>query len=205
MRGSCTPRPIKARARPPRTPREEAPARSSNPGTYGNGESYGKIQGSTGKGRHGICEVPGGLARRHDGGPLWRETLGKSLGSRDAAELVVRMCHDNGCRQETTRLHAIYCTKTGWSILTHNLVLHQALARSLRESNVQFVLEDTWPFRERASGENCRLNSLHMGITTEAGALFDNNPRLKNKALLLDILPSSTLAPAPIWEMQHAM
>ena len=26
-----------------------------------------------------------------------------------------------------------------------------------------------------------------MGITTEAGALFDNHPRLKNKALLLDI------------------
>ena len=26
-----------------------------------------------------------------------------------------------------------------------------------------------------------------MDITTEAGALFDNHPRLKNKALLLDI------------------
>ena len=41
--------------------------------------------------------------------------------------------------------------------------------------------------RERASGPNSRLNSLRMGITTEAGALFDNHPRLKNKALLLDI------------------
>ena len=29
--------------------------------------------------------------------------------------------------------------------------------------------------------------SLRMDITTEAGALFDNHPRLKNKALLLDI------------------
>ena len=97
------------------------------------------------------------------------------------------MCHGNGCRQETTRLHAISCSKTGWSSLTHNRVLHQALARSLRESKVQFVVEDTWPFQQRPSEQNGRLNPLRMNITTEAGALFDNHPRLKNRALLLDI------------------
>ena len=120
-------------------------------------------------------------------GPLWRETLGRSLGSHDATELVRGMCHDNGCRQETTRLHAISCSKTGWSSLTHTRVLHQALARSLRESKVQLVVEDTWPFRQRASEQNGRLNPLRIDITTEAGALFDNHPRLKNKVLLLDI------------------
>ena len=120
-------------------------------------------------------------------GPLWRETLGRNLRSHDAAELIGGMCHGNGCRQETTRLHDISYTKTGWTSLTHNRVLHQALARSLRESKVQFIVEDTRPFRERASGQNGRLNPLRMGITTEAGALFDNHPRLKNKALLLDI------------------
>ena len=72
-------------------------------------------------------------------GPLWRETLGRSLGSHDAAELVGGMCHGNDCRQETTLLHAISCTKTGWSSLTHNRVLHQALVRYLRESKVQFA------------------------------------------------------------------
>ena len=76
-------------------------------------------------------------------GPLWRETLGGTLGSHDARELVDGMCDGNGCRQETTRLHAISCAKTEWSSLTHNRVLHQALARSLRESKVQFVVEDT--------------------------------------------------------------
>ena len=76
-------------------------------------------------------------------GPLWRETLGRSLGSHDAAELVGGMCHGNGFRQETTRLHAIPFTKTGWSSLTHIWVLHQVLTRSLRESQVQFVVEDT--------------------------------------------------------------
>ena len=120
-------------------------------------------------------------------GPLWRETLGRSLGSHDATELVGGMCHGNGCRQETTRLHAISCTKTGWSSLNHNRVLHQALARSLRKSKVQFVVENTWPFRQRASEQNGRLNPLRMDIPTEAGALFDNHPRLKHKALLLDI------------------
>ena len=46
-------------------------------------------------------------------GPMWRETLERSLGSHDAAELVDGMYHGNGCRQETTRLHAITYTKTG--------------------------------------------------------------------------------------------
>ena len=86
-----------------------------------------------------------------------------------------------------THTRAISCSKSGWSSLTHNRVLHQALARSLRESKVQFVVKDTCPFRQRASEQNGRLNPLRMDITTEAGALFDNHPRLKNKALLLDI------------------
>ena len=60
---------IKALARPPRTPWEDAPARSPNPRKYDNGESYGKVQGSAGEGRHGICGMPEGLARIHDGGP----------------------------------------------------------------------------------------------------------------------------------------
>ena len=45
----------------------------------------------------------------------------------------------------------------------------------------------TWHFQQRASEQNGRLNPLRMGITTEAGALFDNHPRLKNKELLLNI------------------
>ena len=49
------------------------------------------------------------------------------------------------------------------------------------------MVEDTWPFRQRASEQNGRLNPLRMDITTEAGALFDNHPRLKNKARLLDV------------------
>ena len=44
-------------------------------------------------------------------GPLWRETLGRSLGSHDATELVGEMCHGNGYQQETTRLHVISCSK----------------------------------------------------------------------------------------------
>ena len=91
------------------------------------------------------------------------------------------MCHGNDCRQEATRLYAISCTRMGWSPLTHNRVLHQALARSLRESKVYLVVEETWPFRERASGQNGSLNPLRMDITLEAVELFRNYlyPRIR--------------------------
>ena len=146
-----------------------------------------KFRGAREKGAMAFVECLGFSQEDTMEGPPWRKTLGRSLGSHDATELVGGMCHGNGCRQETTRLHAISCIKTGWSSLTHNRVLHQALARFLRESKVQFVVEDTWPFRQRASEQNGRLNPLRMYITTEAGALFDNHSRLKNKAVLLDI------------------
>ena len=119
--------------------------------------------------------------------PLWRKTLSRSLGSYDAAKLVGRMCHDNSCRQETNRLHATSFTKTEWTSFTHNRVLYQALARYLCERKVQFVVGAMWSFRERVSEQNGRFNTLPMDVTTEAGALFDNHPRRKNKALLLDI------------------
>ena len=143
MRGSYTSRPIKALARPPRTQWEEVPSRSPNPRKYDNEESYGKVQGSVGEGCHVIGGMPGVSHEDTMEGPLWRETLGTSLGSHDAAELVGGTCRGNGCQQETTRFHAISCTKTGWSSLAHNRVIHQALARSLCESQVQFVVEDT--------------------------------------------------------------
>ena len=85
-----------ALARPSRAPWEEAPGRSPKRGKYGHKENYGTVQGSAGEGRHGIWGMPGGLARRHDGGPLWRETLSRSLMSHDAAELVGGICHGNG-------------------------------------------------------------------------------------------------------------
>ena len=87
-----------------------------------------RFEGAREKGDMAFVESLGFLQEDTMEGPLWRGTLGRSLGSHDAAELVGGMCHSNGCRQETTRLHAISCTKTGWSRLTHNRVLHQALA-----------------------------------------------------------------------------
>ena len=103
-----------------------------------------RFRGAREKGAMAYVECLGVSQEDTMEGPLWRETFGRSLGSHDAVELVSEMCHGNGFRQETTRLHAISCTTTGWSSLIHNRVLHQALARSLRESKVQFVVEDTW-------------------------------------------------------------
>ena len=86
-------------------------------------------------------------------GSLWKETLGRSLRSHDAVEPVGGTCYGNGCRKETTRLHTTSCTKTGCSSLTHNRVLHYAVARSLRESNVQITIKNTWPFQQRDTGQ----------------------------------------------------
>ena len=163
-----------------------------------------RLRGAREKGAMAFVECLGFSQEDTMEGSLWRETLGRSLGSYDAMEPVGGMCHGNGCRQETTRLHAISCTKMGWSSLNHNRVLHQVLTRSLRESKVQFVVEDTWSFRQRASEQNVRLNPLRMDITTEAGALSTTtlDSRIRH---FYSTLPSSTLAPAPIWGMQHAM
>ena len=87
-----------------------------------------RFRGARDKGAMAFVECLGFSQEDTMEGPPWRETLGRSLGSHDATEPVGGMCHGNGCRQETTRLHAISCTKTGWSSLTHNRVLHQALA-----------------------------------------------------------------------------
>ena len=97
------------------------------------------------------------------------------------------MCHGNGCRQEPPASTPYLAQRRDGALITHHRVLHQALARSLRDSKVQLILEDTWLFRGRASGQNGRLNPLRMDMTTEAGAVFDNHPRLKNKVLLLNI------------------
>ena len=74
------------------------------------------------------------------------------------------------------------CTKARSSSLTHNQVLYQALARSLRESKVQFVVQDAWPFGERASAQNGKFNPLRIDITTEAGVFFDKPPTQKEGA-----------------------
>ena len=104
---------------------------------------------------------------------LWGEAIGWSLGSYDAAELVGAMCHGNVRRQETACLHAIFCTKTGRSSLNYR-VLHQALARSPRESKVQFVAEDTWSFRQRTRRHHGRSNPFVNGYNDGGGTLSDS-------------------------------
>ena len=97
----------------------------------------------------------------------------------------------------------ILYTKTGWVSLTHNPVVHQALARSLRESLVQFAVEDTWSSGERTSEENGSLNPLRMDTTTEAGSLLDNRPRLQNKTFLL-VIGIAIVNPYARYDLENA-
>ena len=154
-----------------------------------NEESSSQVQESVERGAMTFVECLGVSHEDTMEASLWRESFGRSLRSHDVAKLVGGMCRGNCCRQEITHLHATSCTKTRWSSLPRNRVLHQALARSLRESKVQFVVEDTRPSREEASGQNggIQLFTILMDIATEVKGLFDSHSRCKNKALLLDI------------------
>ena len=68
VRGGCTPCPTKALVRPPCAPWEEAPTGSLTPGQHDSENSYCKVQGMAGKGRHGVDGISKGLARKHNGG-----------------------------------------------------------------------------------------------------------------------------------------
>ena len=57
----------RALARSPSVPLKEAPAGPPKPGQHDNEESCSKIQGAQEKSDMAFCEMPGGLARRHDG------------------------------------------------------------------------------------------------------------------------------------------
>ena len=131
MRGSCTPSPIRALARPPRAPREKLLQDFQTLESAAMKRAMVGFRGALEKGAMAFVECLAVSQEDMMEGPLWKETLGKSLGSHDAAELVGGMCHGNDFRQETTLLHAISCTRTGWSSLTLNRVFHQAPARSL--------------------------------------------------------------------------
>ena len=56
-----------------------------------------RFMGAWEKGTMASVECLGVLQEGAMEGPLWRETLGRSLGPLDAAELVGEMCHSNGC------------------------------------------------------------------------------------------------------------
>ena len=71
MRWGCTSRPIKAIARPPRTPWEETPARSPNLKKCGDEKSYGKDQGSAEE-RDEALSLAIGCSTRHCFDPFAR-------------------------------------------------------------------------------------------------------------------------------------
>ena len=91
-----------------------------------------RFRGAREKGAMAFVECLGFSQEDTMEGPLWRETLGRSLGSHDATEPVGGMCHGIGCRQATTRLHAISCTKTGLLLLIHTFSVLSLQLKKLR-------------------------------------------------------------------------
>ena len=96
-------------------------------------------------------------------GPLWREALGRELELYGVVELVGGVCL------------AIASGKPPRHILHKDgmgLSYPQSGAPRVTESipfleRVQFVVEDAWPFRERASGQNGRFDTLGQTPPTQ--------------------------------------
>ena len=126
---------------------------------------------------------------------LWRETLGRCLGSHDRCDPIGGMCHGAGCQQVTTRLHTLACPKTGWSTRTHSQVLHQAVARSLRECNLDICLEDATPFLANAQARRSP-HPLRMDVTVGPSSLFRGHRRREDRHLLLDLTVVNPCAPS---------
>ena len=115
MRGSCTSRPIKLSRALHAHRRKKLLNDLQTQESAAMKRAMIRFRGAREKGTMAFVECLGVSQEDTMEVPLWRETLGRNLGSHDATEYVGGMCHGNGCRQETTRLHTISCTKTGWS------------------------------------------------------------------------------------------
>ena len=109
---------------------------------------------------------------------LWRETLGRCLGSHDRFCPIGGTCHAAGCRQQTTRLHTLSYPIMGWGTRTHNQVLHQAIARSLRECSLAVCLEDTTPSQASAQARRSS-HPLRMDVSVGQSTLFREHRRLE--------------------------
>ena len=57
----------------------------------------------------------------------------------------------------------------------------------LKVMTTHITIVDTWSFQQRYAGQQAGHNPLRIHVTTEAEELFDNDPRHKGKALLLDL------------------
>ena len=163
-----------------------------------------RFRGAQEKGAMVFVECPGVSQNDTVEGPLWRETLGRSLGSHDAAELVVGMCMAMVAgKKPPASTPYLAQRRDGALSLTIGCSTKHWLDPFARVK-CSLLLTIHGPSEERASGQNGRLNPLRMDITTEVRHFSTTtlDSRIRN---FYSTLPSPTLAPAPILGMQHAM
>lgn len=73
--------------------------------------------------------ILGDLQQGQDGRLPEERKSRQESGTTRCSGTSLRTCHGNGGQKETIRLHVTSCTKTGWSSLNHNRVLHHAVVR----------------------------------------------------------------------------
>ena len=147
---------------------------------------------------HDIYWMQGDITTRHDGGLLVEGSLKEEPLISRRGRTSQWDWRGNVCQEKNTHLHAISCSKTRWSSLMYNQVLHEALVTSLRENKVQFVIQETWhPFQRgqvdiRADPTRCEWTWQRRRGHPSIATPYARARRCCSKA------PKSTLASAPI-------
>ena len=181
MRASCAPCPVKALAGRPRAPWEEATVDVQNLESTAIKRAVVGFRGAREKDAITVVECLGVLQQDTMEGPLWKETLGRSLGSHDAAERVRGMYHGSGCRQETTRLYP--AQRRDGVVLSTIKYLTRHLLDPFARAKPSLLLKTHGVF-ERASKQNGRLTILRIDIIAGALNVFSNYQSPFEKTLL---------------------
>ena len=149
--------------------------------------------------------MPGDLARIHDRGAPVKGDLRQESGVwHDAAERIGGICHGNGCRQETTRFPAIFAQRREGALSpTTGCSTGHWLDPSARANSTLSFKAHGPPERELAdktADQTLYERALQRRRGHSSTTALDSRIRR-----FYSTLPSLTLAPAPIWRIQHTI
>ncbi|CAB1119293.1 unnamed protein product [Ectocarpus sp. CCAP 1310/34] len=120
---------------------------------------------------------------------LYRESIGRVLGSHDRADCNTgKLCGAGAllpCKDRLSRAHSLVCTKTGASTFLHNRMVRVVL-KTLRECHMPIAVEDSSPFTT-GTGRGKGLYKMDLVIPPGLHA-GEEEGELCTKSILIDVL-----------------
>ncbi|CAB1112857.1 unnamed protein product [Ectocarpus sp. CCAP 1310/34] len=119
---------------------------------------------------------------------LYRESIGRVLGSHDRADCNTgKLCGAGAllpCKDRLSRAHSLVCTKTGASTFLHNRMVRVVL-KTLRECHMPIAVEDSSPFTT-GTGRGKGLYKMDLVIPPGLHA-GEKEEDLCTKSILIDV------------------